>query len=101
MLYYIQQHFDDACSAWYPDLNVKLEKLPIMQNKCIRFYLKLDKICHIYEEEFKTINWLPVDQKVQQSLNVTAFKYVKNAYPCYMRQKSILVRQSGKNCQIQ
>ena len=33
-----------------------------MQNKCIRFCLKLDKMHHISEEDFKTINWLPVDQ---------------------------------------
>ena len=62
----IQPHFDYACSTWYPNLNVKLKKtLQIMQNKCIRFYLKLDKMHHISEEDFKTINWLPVDQRVQ------------------------------------
>ena len=55
-----------------------------MQNKCIYFCLKLDKI-HISEEDFKTVNWLPVDQKVQQILNVTVFKYVNKAYPCYMK----------------
>ena len=49
-----------------------------MQNKCIRFCLKLDKMRHISEEDFKTINWLPIDQIVQQSLNVTVFKYVNN-----------------------
>ena len=52
------------------------KNLQIMQNKCIRFCLKLDKMHHISEEDFKTINWLPVDQRVQQSLNVTVFKYV-------------------------
>ena len=58
-------------------------KLQIMQNKCIRFCLKLDKMHHI-SEDFKTINWLPVDQRVQQRLNVTVFKYV-NACPYYMK----------------
>ena len=33
----------------------------------------------IFEEGPKTINWLPVDQTVQQSVNVTVFKYVNNA----------------------
>ena len=40
-----------------------LKKLPVMQNKCIRFYLKLDKMHHISEEDFKTnncSNWLPI-----------------------------------------
>ena len=45
-----------------------------MQNKCIRFWLKLDKMHHISAEDFKTINWLPVDQRAQQRLNVTVFK---------------------------
>ena len=57
-----------------------------MQNKCIRFCLKLDKMHHISEEDFKTINWLPVDQRVQQSLNVTVFKCVNNACPYYMKE---------------
>ena len=57
-----------------------------MQNKCIRFCLKLDKIHHISKEDFKTINWVPVDQRVQQSLNVTAFKDVNKACPYYMKE---------------
>ena len=57
-----------------------------MQNKCIRFCLKLDKMDHISEEDFKAINWLPVDQRVQQSLNVTVLKYVNNACPYYMKE---------------
>ena len=57
-----------------------------MQNKCICFCLKLDKMYHISEEDFKAINWLPVDQRVQQSLNVTVFKYVNNACPYYMKE---------------
>ena len=67
----IQPHFDYACSAWYPNLNVKLKKLQIIESKCIRFCLRLDKMHHISEEGFKIINRLHVDQKVEQSLNVT------------------------------
>ena len=82
----IQPHFDYACSAWYPNLNAKLKKnLQITQNKCIHFCLKLDKMHHI-SEDFKTINWLPVDQRVLKSLNVTVFKYVNKACPYYMKE---------------
>ena len=56
-----------------------------MQNRCICFCLKLDKMHHIFED-FEIINWLPVDQRVQQSLNVTVFKYVNNACPYYMKE---------------
>ena len=38
-----------------------------MQNKCIHFCPKLDKMNQISEEDFETINWLAVDQRVQQS----------------------------------
>ena len=41
---------------------------------------------HISEEDFKTISWLSVDQRVQQSLNVTVFKYVNNACLYYMKE---------------
>ena len=57
-----------------------------MQNKWIRFCLKLDKMRHISEEDYKTINLPSVDQRVQQSLNVTVFKYVNNACPYYMKE---------------
>ena len=37
-------------------------------------------------EDFKTITWLPVDQRVQRSLNVTVFKYVVKACPYYVKE---------------
>ena len=53
----IQPHFDYVCLAWHPNLNEKTKKkIKIMQNKYIRFCLKLDKMHHISEEEFKLIN---------------------------------------------
>ena len=54
----IQPHFDYACSAWYPNLTQKLKKkLQVMQNKCIRFCLQLDKMSAISHKEFKDLNW--------------------------------------------
>ena len=41
---------------------------------------------HVSEEGFKAINWLPGDQRVQQSLNVTVFIYVNNACPYYLKE---------------
>ena len=44
----IQPHFDYACAAWYPNLNKKYKnKLQVLQNKCIRFCLQLDKREHV------------------------------------------------------
>ena len=48
--------------------------------------LKLEKIHHISEEDFKTVKWWSVDQRVQQSLNVTFFKYANDACPYYMKE---------------
>ena len=116
----IQPHFDYAFYVRYPNLNVKLWKMEIIQNKWIRFCLKLKKMLQIFEEGPKTINWLPVDQRVQQSVNVTVFKYVNNAWPyklkevqqiivldlsfifvkltCGKKVCHIFVPHSGKNC---
>ena len=74
----IQPHFDYACSAWYPNLNVKLKKLQIIESKCVCFCLRLDKMHHI-SEGFKIINRLHVDQKVEQSLNVTIMHEYANS----------------------
>ena len=46
----IQPLFDYACPAWYPDLTEKAKKkIQIMQSKCIRFCLRLNKMYHISE----------------------------------------------------
>ena len=63
----------------YPNLNINLKNpcksctLQIMQNKCTRFYLKLEKMHDISEKYFKTIKWLHVDQRVHQSVDVNTF----------------------------
>ena len=57
----INPHFDYTCSAWYPNLTEKTKKkIQIMQNKCIRFCLRLDKMHHISDEDIRLINWLPI-----------------------------------------
>ena len=56
----IKPHFDYACVAWLCNLHVKLKKnLQKMQNNCIHFCVKLDN-----PEDFKTVNWLSVDERV-------------------------------------
>ena len=63
----IQPHFDYACSAWYPNLSKKLKnRIQTSQNKCIRFCLQLDKLSHISQKEFETINWLSIKERYNQ-----------------------------------
>ena len=45
----IQPHFDYMCPARYQNLTKDTKnKIQIMQNKCIRFCLTLDKMQHIW-----------------------------------------------------
>ena len=41
---------------------------------------------NMYVDYFKTMNWLSVDQWVQQRLNITVFIYVNNVCPYYMKE---------------
>ena len=65
----IQSHFDYTCPAWYPNLTEKMKKkIQTMQNKCIRFCLRPDKMHHISDEDFRLINWLPTSKIVDQCI---------------------------------
>ena len=81
----IQPHFDYACPTWYLNLTVKTKKkIQIMQNKCIRFCLSLDKIHYISEEDFRLKNWLPTSKRVDQCIHNITFKFVSNTCPYYL-----------------
>ena len=81
----IQPHFHYACSAWYPNLKKRLKsKLQILQNKCVRFCLKLNNRVHIGRNEFKRINWLPVNNRFKQIISSMSFKFCNNTSPPYM-----------------
>ena len=81
----IQPHFDYASSAWYPNLNKNLKsKQQIAQNKCIRFCLYLENREGIRYKHFKEINWLPISDRVDQFIAVSAYKFFNNQAPIYM-----------------
>ena len=83
----IPPHFDYACSAWYPNLTTKLKnRIQTSQNKCIRFWLQLDKMTHISHKEFKILNWLRVTERFNQCINLIVFKYVNNQCPNYLHE---------------
>ena len=48
-------------------------KIQITQNKCIQYCLHLDKMTHISQNEFETLNWLPVKDRFNQSINSIVF----------------------------
>ena len=81
----IQPHFDSACCAWYPNLSMSLKnKLQTAQSACIRFCLGMERRSHIGLNQFEKINWLPVKNKVDQCIAVTANNFKNNLSPVYM-----------------
>ena len=71
----IQSHFDYACSTWYSTLTKNWKnKIQTTQSKCICcFCLHLDKMTHISYNEFETLNWLPMAEKLNQCISSTVF----------------------------
>ena len=63
------------------------KKIQITQTKCIRFCLRLEKMHHISEEDFRLINWLPTSKRVDQCINTITFKFVNKT--CYYYLKEI------------
>ena len=83
----IRPHFDYAYPAWYPNLTEKTKKkTQIMQNKCIRFCLRLDKKHHISDKDFRLINWLPTSKRVDHCINTIKFKFVNSTCPDYLKE---------------
>ena len=78
----IQPHFDYVCSPWYPKLIKKLKhRIQTTQNKCVRFFLLLDKLKHIFHEAFKCLNWLPVNYRFKKCVNSIVFMYFIEQFP--------------------
>ena len=72
----IQPHFDYVLSVWYPNLTQRMKnKIQITQNKCIWYCFQLDKMTHVSKNEFETLNWLPIKDRYNQSINSIVFKY--------------------------
>ena len=61
-------------------------KIQVIQNKYIRFCLKLDKIHHISENEFRLINWLRTSKRVDRCINTIAYNSVHNTCPYYLNE---------------
>ena len=80
----IQPFFDYACNAWYPNRNRNLKtRLQAAQNKCIRFCLKLGDTKSMTVKEFEKRNWLPIPERVNQSIFSYIYEFhAKTAADC-------------------
>jgi len=105
----IQCHFDYACCFWYHGITkFWKDKLQVTQNKLIRFVLNLGHMSHIGIEQFKVLNWLPVQKRVEQTTLCHVFKIKNGLAPEYMSENfvpfdtlhSYKTRSSESGCYI-
>ena len=69
-----------------------------MQNKCIRFCLKLDKMPDISRKEFRLINWLHVNKRVDQCINTITYNFVNSTY-FYISEWNFWIRHTLQDIQ--
>ena len=72
----IQPFFDYACNTWYPNLNKKLKK----RLQAAQF----EERTSIKTIEFEKINWLPIQERVNQCTLSSIYKFHSNIAPKYM-----------------
>ena len=63
---------------------IKKKRLQAAQNKCIRFCLKLGDRASIKSNEFEKINWLPIQERVNQCTFSSIYKFRSKNAPEYM-----------------
>ena len=81
----VQCHYDYACSFWYSGLTKRTKsKLQISQNKLIRFTLNLQPRKHLSLEHFKSLGWLPIEQRVEQLKLNHVYRMLGGTAPTYL-----------------
>jgi len=82
-----QCHFDYASNVWFHSVTSSLRsKLQVTQNKVIRFVLDLDTRAHIGKEQFDTLKWLQVGDRVDFKTLCHIFKVHSGLAPSYMKE---------------
>merc|ERR1712240_699290 len=83
----IQCSFDHSCCSWYPGIYETFKKkLQVMQNKMVRFVLKLDSRAHIGSDELFNADFLIVVDRVKQLKLGHVFKIKNKSCPIYLRE---------------
>ena len=63
----ISCHIDYACNSWYSGLTKELQqKLPMCQNKVVRFILNLQPMYSVNYSVLSSLNLLNVEDRVKQ-----------------------------------
>merc|ERR1712121_122730 len=81
----IQCSFDYSCCSWFPGINETFKKkLQVMQNKMIRFILRLDNRAHIGNDELIRAGFLSVSDRIKQLKLGHVFKIWNKTCPSYL-----------------
>merc|ERR1712240_185849 len=83
----IQCSFDYSYCSWYPGINKTFKKkLHVMQNKMVRFILKLESRARIGDDELVKAGFLSVVDRVKQLKLGHVFKIKNKSCPIYLRE---------------
>ena len=63
---------------WLP-INIQCAQI-----KCICFCLKQNSYTHLDKQHFKEINWLPIQERINQHICVNVYNYFNQNAPTYM-----------------
>ena len=78
-------HIDYACTSWYSSLTKKTKtKLQTCQNRLIKTVLQLPHRTHLDHSHFESLNWLPVEKRVNQLKLGLIHKTLNGLAPKYM-----------------
>ena len=92
----VQCSFDYSCCSWYPGLNETFKKkLQVMQNKMIRFILRLENTSSIRNKEFVSAGFFKVSNRVKQLLLGHAFKIRNNLCPNYLTENIVKLNENS------
>ena len=92
----IQPFFDYACNAWYPNINKKLKmRLQAVQNKCMRFCLKLNDRSSIKSKDFEKINWLSTHERISQCSLCSIYNFFVKNCPNYFDEIYVPLETNG------
>jgi len=92
--------FDYSCCLWYPGINETFrKKLQVMQNKMIRFILKLDNRTHIGNNELIKAGFLNVSDRIKQINLGHVYKIWNKTCPCYLTENFTRLDKDSKRCE--
>ena len=70
-------------------------RLQAAQNKCIRFFLKLNARSSVKTKDFEKINWLPIHERVWQCSLSSIYKFFTKNYPNYFDEIYVSLETNG------